>query len=298
VSFLSEKYTHAFAPKGGPILEVGLTMHDSKRRHHLGGTFNRVASTYREARPGYPNELFRLLVDHCGLGAGSRVLEIGAGAGQATVPMLKLGAQVTALEPGRDLIRELLEQVSALNLQRSLRTANTSFEEASVDEAAFDLVVSATAFHWVDPEVRFAKSAYALRDSGWLAVWSNRYGDPDRSDPFHEAIQPLLKQYAPELLPAGSSGTAQKSYLEDLTGAGSTEFEGVREFLIRWEGRHNPQQVRALFSTFSGWIALPARRRERLLNAVEVLARDRFGGLVIRPYRTIMHLWHRKARKE
>jgi SAM-dependent methyltransferase len=273
-------------------------MDDSKRRHHLGGTFNRVASTYREARPGYPDELFRLLVDQCGLGAGTKVLEIGAGAGQATIPLLELGASVTALEPGRDLIRELLEQVSALNLQRSLRTANTSFEEASVDEAAFDLVVSATAFHWVDPEVRFAKSAYTLRDSGWLAVWSNRYGDPDRSDPFHEAIQPLLKQYAPELLSGGSSSLAQKTVPEHAEHPGSGEFDNFQEHLIRWEGRHNPQQVRALFSTFSGWIALQDERKELLLNAIEAVARDRFGELVIRPYRTILHLWRRKARKE
>jgi SAM-dependent methyltransferase len=34
----------------------------------------------------------------------------------------------------------------------------------------FDLVISSAAFHWIDPEVAFGKSARLLRPGGWLAL--------------------------------------------------------------------------------------------------------------------------------
>ena len=260
-------------------------------REGLRTTFDQAASAYRLGRPGYPAEVYSLLTDRCGLGVGCAVLEVGAGAGQATIPMLDLGAAVTAIEPGHALVRELLEQGAG----RRLRVINATFEDATLPESAFDMVASATAFHWVDPAVRLSKSARLLRDGGWLAVWSNRYGDPTRPDPFHTAIQPLLREYAPELL--------LRSCQTDSTNAqgyrglpSSQDFDAAELHELRWEGRHDPRELRALFSTFSPWIALPIERRETLLDAMEALARDQFGGIVTRPYVTAIDLRRRRAR--
>jgi SAM-dependent methyltransferase len=224
-------------------------------------------------------------VERCGLGSGSAVLEIGAGTGQATIPMLNLGARVTPIEPGAALVRELLARTAGYRLV----AIETTFEDALVPEASFDIVASATAFHWVDPAVGVRKAAQTLRDFGWLAVWSNVYGDPERPDPFHEAIQPLLRSYAPEL-----------SRPEDVprpeAGNDCSDFDEAEEHVFRWEAAHNPDQIRALFSTFSPWIALPAERREPLLDALHALAKDEFAGRVVRPYRTVIQLRQRAAR--
>jgi SAM-dependent methyltransferase len=229
--------------------------------------------------------LFARLVDRCDLGPRSAVLEIGAGTGQATIPMLDLGAHVTAIEPGAALMRELLAKTSGCG---RLVTIETTFEGALVPEASFDVVASATAFHWVDPVVRIRKAAQALRDFGWLAVWSNVYGDPTRADPFHEAIQPLLRSHAPELIGPEVPGPEAES--------GCSDFDEAEEHVLRWEATHDPDQIRALFSTFSTWLALPAERREPLLDALHALARDEFGGRVVRPYRTVLQLRRRTAR--
>lgn len=263
-------------------------MLESKRRC-LGGTFDRAAAAYREARPGYPPELFALLIDRCGLGFGSAVLEIGAGTGQATIPMLDLGARVTAIEPGAALVRELLARTAGCRLV----TIETTFEDALVPEAAFDIVASATAFHWVDPAVGVRKAARALRDFGWLAVWSNIYGDPERPDPFHEAIQPLLRSHAPELSRPEVARPEEVPQPEE--GSDCSDFDEPEEYVFRWEATHDPDQIRALFSTFSPWIALPVER-EPLLDALHALATDEFAGRVVRPYRTIIQLRQRTAR--
>jgi SAM-dependent methyltransferase len=179
----------------------------------LGRAFDRIPDDY-EARPGYPPRLFELLVQHCRLGPGSRVLEIGAGTGQATLPLLELGARVTAVEPGRALVRRLGERTTGQDVEVIV----SAFEDAVVPDASFDLVASATAFHWVDLDVGLAKSARALRDQGWLALWWTVWGDPDRPDPFHDALQPILQTKAPHLL---NREATYHAYLRDLAARAS-----------------------------------------------------------------------------
>ena len=64
---------------------------------------------------------------------------------------------------------------------------------------------------------------------------------------------------------------------------------------IRWEGVHDPVALRRLFATFAGWIVLPDARRAELLDDVERIARDRFDGIVRRPYQTVVYTAERLA---
>jgi SAM-dependent methyltransferase len=170
----------------------------------------------------------------------------------------------------------------------------STFEDAPLPEASFDIVASATAFHWVDPAVGARKAAQALRDLGWLAVWSNVYGDPERPDPFHEAIQPLLRAFAPDLSRPEAPRPEDARSPEEETAC--SDFDAAEEHVLRWEATHDPDQIRALFSTLSPWIALPVERREPLLDALHALTRDAFAGRVVRPYRTLIRLRRRRAR--
>ena len=65
------------------------------------------------------------------------------------------------------------------------RVFASSFEKWPLEQEAFDLVVSATAFHWVDPAIRYRKSAQALRPAGSLALLCNAHDPrgPERSPP-------------------------------------------------------------------------------------------------------------------
>ena len=263
------------------------------RPPELARTFNRIPDDY-EARPQYPQELFDLLVQRGALRAGTAVLEVGAGTGQATLPMLDLGATVTAVEPGAGLARRLVQRTAG----RDIHVIVSTFEEASLPEAAFDLVASATAFHWVDPTVGPAKCARVTLDRGWLALWWTIWGDPDRPDPFHDALQPVLQAKAPHLLEPEAT---PRAYVRDLaaraerieaTGA----FGPLRHETLSWEAEHDPIGLRRLFATFAGWLALPEPIQSELLDDVERLARDEFGGTVRRPYQTVLYLAQRLRR--
>lgn len=66
-------------------------------------TFDRAAQDYDDIRPGYPQELYKDLFGYKAIGPESRVLEIGAGTGKATGPLLNTGCRLIALEPGEHM---------------------------------------------------------------------------------------------------------------------------------------------------------------------------------------------------
>jgi SAM-dependent methyltransferase len=263
------------------------------RRPELARVFDRIPDDY-EARPAYPGWVFELLSECGALRPGAVVLEIGAGTGQATLPMLALGAQITVVEPGAGLARRLIERTEGQHVEVIVST----FEDASLRDASFDLVTAATAFHWVEPAVGSAKCARVLRDGGWLALWWTLWGDPDRPDPFHDALRPILQVKAPHLLRLEATPQA---YVRDLA-ARAAHIEATGAFgpisheTLNWEAEHDPVSLRRLFATFAPWLALPEPLQSELLSDVERLARDDFGGTVRRPYQTVLFLSQRIPR--
>src|SRR5215210_6779159 len=132
-------------------------------RNRLRTTFDEAASLYDEVRPGYPEELFDEVVSLSGIPAGGRILEIGCGTGQATVPFARRGYRILCIELG-----ENMAAVARRNLEGYPQTKvlTGAFEEWPLQDEAFDVAISATAFHWLNPATAYPKVAGALRDGG------------------------------------------------------------------------------------------------------------------------------------
>src|SRR5215217_6191144 len=166
-------------------------------RNRLRTTFDRAASLYDEVRPGYPDDLFDDIVSLSGIQPGGRILEIGCGTGQATFPFARRGYRILCIELG-----ENMAAVARRNLegypQTEVRTG--AFEEWPLQESAFDLAISATAFHWLDPAIAYPKAAVTLRDGGSLALFWNVHVHSDASEGFFEAAQIIYERKAPEIV--------------------------------------------------------------------------------------------------
>jgi SAM-dependent methyltransferase len=124
--------------------------------HFLRTTFDDSPEFYDRARPVPPEQLFDDLVALAQLEPGARLLEIGCGTGQATLPLADRGFEIVGIELGErlaDFARRKLAPFPRVKIVAS------SFEQWNPTGDHFDAVVAFNSFHWIDPELRFARSA-------------------------------------------------------------------------------------------------------------------------------------------
>jgi 2-polyprenyl-3-methyl-5-hydroxy-6-metoxy-1,4-benzoquinol methylase len=72
-------------------------------QNRLRATIDEVALLYDAVRPGYPEALFDDVVALSGIPPGGRILEVGCGTGQATVPFARRGYRILCVELGENL---------------------------------------------------------------------------------------------------------------------------------------------------------------------------------------------------
>jgi len=163
-------------------------------RGDLGQVFNEVPELYDRVRPAYPDELFADLVAITGMDERSLVLEVGCGTGQATRSLAALGCPVTAVEPGAGMAALARQRLAAF---RDVEVETSKFEEWDDRGRRFDVLVAASAWHWVDPSVGWRRAHDVLRPGGWMALLGNvvvrRPGEPEvyaETADLHERFSP------------------------------------------------------------------------------------------------------------
>jgi hypothetical protein len=243
-------------------------------------------AAYHAARPAYPEALWDRLGERCGLGPGTAVFEVGPGAGAATERLLTAGADlVLAIEPDRRMAAFLEQRLGS----PALDVLIAPFESAVLPKA-FDLGVSATAFHWVEQRSGLAKAARGLKSGAWWAMWWTNFGDEDAPDPFHLATRHLFAE-TPRTPAHGTKGgrsfaTDRAARLSDLASAG---FVAGEVDFWPWNQALETAHLIALYATFSPIIAMAAPARARLLDGLAEIAERDFGGVVERPFSTILY---------
>ena len=251
----------------------------------LRATFDEDAERYDRARPHYPVTLFDDLVELAHLSPGSRVLEIGCGTGQATVPLAARGCSVVAVELGANLAA-----VARRNLAPFPNTEVVvgSFEEWPLPREAFDAVVAFTAFHWVDPDVGLAKVADALRPGGaFVTVMTDHVAGG--TAPFFVESQDCYERWDPDT-PAGLRLAAPETVVSDAAPDPLGRF-GPSE-LRRYEAdiAYTTDAYIDVLLTYSGHRALDDERRIGLLSCIASLIDTRYGGMIVKHY-----LWRLRA---
>jgi SAM-dependent methyltransferase len=257
-------------------------------RHLFGGD----PALYDTARPGYPERVYAILSDRCGLAAETRVFEVGPGPGLVTMRLLRTGAQVVAIEPDAALAAYLNDAAEREGMK--VQTHVSSFEEARLPGESFALGVAATSFHWLDQAAGLRKARELLAPDGWWAMWWNVFNDPNRPDPFYEATTPLFRTLARSPT-AGERGRPQyaldsKARTGDLAAAG---FEDITAESIPWTISLDTAQVRDLYATFSPIARLAPGERRRILDELAAIAEESFGGRVERAFLTAVYTGRR-----
>jgi SAM-dependent methyltransferase len=242
-------------------------------------SFDDVAALYDRARPSYPPALIEGLERFAGLGPESRVLEIGCGTAQLTVALARRGASVLAVELGPNLAA-----LAATKLARYPRVevVVADFDSWNVPDAELDLVVAATAFHWLDPATRLSKCLRALRPGGTLAIVETHWNAGSGNDPFFAATQDCYARWSQQHDPAFQPRTLETLPVRNDELEDSGRFAEIRLEQVVQEQRYRATEYCELLSTFSDIRALTEAARSGFLECIERLIDSRFGGGVAR----------------
>jgi SAM-dependent methyltransferase len=239
-------------------------------RETLRETFDQAAERYHRARPDYPAALFDDLITAAGLRPGDRLLEVGCATGKATLPLAQHGFGITCVELGPALVAGARANLAGYDVD----VVHGRFEDFEGDES-FALVYAATAWHWIDPAIRYAQARRALRPGGHLAFWEAVHVEPDDGDPFFREIQSVYEEIG-DGFPAGMTWP-RPGELPDLRS--DIEASGLfSTILVRqydWEIVYTAEEYIELLTTFSGHIAMADWQRDRLFSEIRRLLADR-----------------------
>jgi SAM-dependent methyltransferase len=262
---------------------------EKARRHRLRASFEEVPELYDRVRPAYPAALFDDLVALARLRRGSRVLEIGPGTGQATRALAERGLEVVAVELG-----ERLAALARRNLARlpDATVVNAAFESWEPPPERFDAVVAFTAFHWIDPDVRYEKPARVLREGGALAVVETQHVLPDGSDPFWAEVQEDYDAVVPSPDNRPPPHPDEVGDLRaELEASGLFRSASVRRHL--WDVTYAADEYIGVLETYSPNRALDAETRTRLLERIRRRIAARPGGRVTKTYLATLNVAER-----
>lgn len=266
--------------------------------------FDRIAALYDRARPGYPREAVTDLVRICGVGSSSRVLEIGCGTGQLTRDLAASGARIVCVEAGSSLA-----DAARSNLSRwpNVEVVTARFEDLDIPTSSFDLVVSATAFHWVDPEVSYAKAARLLDERGRLALLTNAHsrGGTHTYERIAEPIRHLHRRLAPEVgdwdFPAAEDIQQRAHTGGDIASVWArverklSDPPPVEQFFgpptvktYPWLAVYDRNAYLAMLSSQSSYALMDPVRHDELLARIGALIDEKLEGTVTKEYVTVM----------
>lgn len=266
------------------------TIDRSEGRHAFGSD----PEGYHSARPAYPEKVFEILRQRCGLRPLCRTFEIGGGTGLCTRRLLELGASpLVVVEPDERLAAFLTRTLTGVDIRV------TTFESVSLSPQYFDLGASASAFHWLDEASSLSKIAEILRDGGWWAMWWNLFFDASRTNEFHKATQTVLAglDRSPSWGFDGRPSFAMDADARIANMRTVGVFDDIEFESLRWNFVLDALQVTRLYATFSPISGLAVEERKRLLYELGQIAEKEFGGVVELHITTPMYTAQRRARK-
>ncbi len=161
------------------------------------------------------------------------------------------------------------------------------------EEGDFRLVVAATAWHWIDPTLRYGKAWELLRSHGYLAFWSASHVFPDDGDRFFMEIQDIYDEIGESLANGRWPRPGElEEHRDEIEASGFFDVVDVRHF--DWETIYDANRYINLLETFSGHIAMEESKRRYLYTEIRRRIAARPHGLVRRHWGAVLHIARRR----
>lgn len=234
---------------------------------------------YDSVRPAYPDEAVAALIDAARSRRGAnapgrdgplRAADIGAGTGKMSELLARAGLLVDAVEPS-EAMRAQASSVEGVTWYEGLA------EETGLPNGAYDIVVFAQSWHWMDPERAGLEAARILAPGGVLAIVWNQMAV---SIPWVHRLTRIMR-----------SGDVHRPDKPPTPGGGFTPMTLTQ---VAWEDRMTPEEILALGTTRSSYIRSSEAGRARMQENLRWYLYDHLGHApgehVTIPYATLVWL--------
>jgi SAM-dependent methyltransferase len=225
----------------------GMTRQGATRRWSRlvhASSFGAAADSYQRGRPEYPQSVVEWLVPR----RAKTVLDLGAGTGKLTRPLVEAGLKVTAVEPSEGMRSQFAAAVPG-----AVVLAGTA-ERIPLPDASVDAVVVAHAWHWFDPARAVPEVARVLVPGGTLSlVWNDR----DETEPWMAALGAIMHRQAAQVI--------------DTSPEIGRPFVAPERMELRWHQLVTRQEILDMVASRSYVISMLAPERDALLGEVAEL---------------------------
>lgn len=237
-------------------------------------TFDTVATQYEKLRPEYVAELYEDIFSYKRIDQSSHALEVGIGGGQATLPILKTGCRVTAVEYGENFSQLCHQKFREFP---GFSAVTSKFEDFAGESDSYDLIYSASAFHWVPEEIGYRKVFDLLKSGGVFARFANHpYKDKGREE-MSQAIQKVYDAYMPNA--AEGSEYSEKEAEERAVTARKYGFTDISYKLYHRTRSFTAKEYTALLGTYSDHMVIEEETRKKFFEEIEQVI-NQFGGQI------------------
>lgn len=244
-------------------------------------TFDTVVEDYEKFRPGYAIDLYDTIFDYVNIDKDSSVLEIGSGAGQATAPILDKGCHLTAVEYGSLFCKLLSKKFAKFD---NFSVLNGKFEDIHLEENSFDLIFSATAFHWIPEKEGYEKVFKLLKKGGVFARFANHpYRDktnPLLADEIDEIYEEYYNKYhqkkRAKLVEFNANQAATLANIASKYG-----FTDVEYHIYKRARTFTAEEYIRLLGTYSDHIAIEEKTRTEFFNKIKNAINNHGGTITI-----------------
>lgn len=258
-------------------------------------SFDVVADLYDDARPDYPHQLIEDIISISKIASNGFILEVGSGSGQATAAFADKGYFVHCVEPGKNLA-DIAKKKFSDNPKITFEIE--FFEKTTPKEGAYDLVISATAFHWVPSEQGYLLTARALKAGGTIALFWNMH--PELDPDAYEALRNIYKEHVPSIHSSmyrrdkHSAKEEAKGGEEEINKSGFFEPANVKYY--HWSQEYTSEQYTKLLNTYANYQNLDDSVREDFFKKVRGIIDTRFEGKITNYYLSVLYT-AKKARR-